>query len=340
MKLRINAKVFAIFAIILALIAIGAGIYLTFFQSKGFEKTTAKIVSIKEIPPLSVEDDPDHEVVVEYDVSGTHYTAKLDTYSPSYAVGQSVTVFYDPANPSTIHSGAGFGIYVLIIGGVILVVALGSLIVSRMKVKSLKDSGETVEYAPHEPCEERKLYFLTDQGTPKYGHRIEDGTRRILYEAKVTKFTLTTPTGFEFTDHEHGKVTHHLVGHEDNTTFNSILVDNYSTFSFDGEDVWKHLKKHGVRISSSFGSGNPLFLEYDVYRDDNLVAHIESSGQYVHEEDAEQHKAASKILPIKGFFRITTTEGNLDLLFVVLLALARTSNADGDGGNYGLFTGR
>lgn len=61
------------------------------------------------------------------------------------------------------------------------------------------------------------------------GHRIEDRQRRVLYEAKMTKFTLTSPYGFDFIDHEHGRTMPHLVGHEEVSEYNSFLLDsNYS----------------------------------------------------------------------------------------------------------------
>ena len=38
-------------------------------------------------------------------------------------------------------------------------------------------------YAPSEKGEERKLYFLSDLGTVKIGHQLEDASRNTLYEA-------------------------------------------------------------------------------------------------------------------------------------------------------------
>ena len=45
-----------------------------------------------------------------------------------------------------------------------------------------------------------------------------------------------------------------------------------------------------------------------------------------------QHKVASKI-PNPMFFRVFTGEKNLDLLFMILVALARTGATDEDGGS-------
>lgn len=152
--------------------------------------------------------------------------------------------------------------------------------------------------------EERRLCFLTDLGTAKYGHRIEDKDRRVLYEAKVTKFTLTAPTGFEFIDHEHGRKTPHLVGHEETTEWNTLLIDNHSTFTFDGEYIWDHLKRNGIRIDAGFQKGKVLWPQYRIYRDDEEIALVESSSAYPHEEDTEAKGKLGNLVPARGFYRI------------------------------------
>ena len=62
------------------------------------------------------------------------------------------------------------------------------------------------------------------------------------------------------------------------------------------------------------------------------IARAESTGRYPHEEDTEEHKVVSSV-PVQGFFRIWTRERNLDLLFVTLLAFARTGASADNGGN-------
>ena len=71
---------------------------------------------------------------------------------------------------------------------------------------------------------------------------------------------------------------------------------------------------------------------YDIRRDGELLACAENTSQFVHEEDAVQHKVVSKI-PNPMFFRVFTGEKNLDLLFMILVALARTGATDEDGGS-------
>jgi len=203
-----------------------------------------------------------------------------------------------------------------------------------------KSDKSSASYAPSVKGEPRQLYFLTDTGTAKVGHRMEDVNKKVLYEAKVTKFSLVGATGMDFIDHVKGTTTPHQVGHEIETDYHSILIDNHSGFRFDGEDIWKHLKRNGVVIQSSFMSGKPLWPQYRVLRDGEEIAVLQSSGVHVHEEDAAGDGKLAKMIPARGYFRIQTREKDLDLLFVVAMAFARTSALDGEGGSFGLLFGK
>ena len=333
---------FKIFALILAVIALGAGVYISFFQSAGFEKTTATIISIEDDPDYTPNhDDPNDRqriVTIKYTVDGKDYTRKLDSDSPDYSVGKEVEVRYDPKNPGTVHSTPIFGYVFMGIGGVIIVAVIIWIVKDKKAVKQLKETRAETTYLPSEKGELRTLYFKTDLGTPKYGHQLEDKNRRVLYEAKMTKFTMTSPFGFDFIDHEKNTVTPHLVGHEEDTEWNSLLLDDHFTFKFDGEDVWKHLKRNGITVESKLVTGNTLTSAYTIFRDGVQIAYMEATSKYVHEEDEQEHKAAGK-LPVRGFYRVRTDEKNLDLLFVVILAFARSGAADGKGGKFGMLTG-
>lgn len=325
-----------IFASIIAVIALAFGIYSTFFKSAGYETTTATIVAIEEdpdyIPDADNPNDKQYIVTAKYTVDGKEYTNKLDSYDPGYKVGSEVEIRYDPKNPEKMTSGFGIGIYFMVAGGAILILIIFLTIKKKTSVKKLKaDVENDISYAPSLKGPERRLYFLSDVGTVKVGHRIEDKNREVLYEGKMTKFSPMSDFGFSFIDHEHGKTTAHLVGHQEDADWNSLLLDNHSTFTLDGEDIWKHLKRNGITVNSKLGDGNLLFPTYTIFRDGEQIAFVEASSQYVHEEDAEAHKVAAKI-PAPGFYRISTTEKNLDLLFVTILAFARSSASDDKGG--------
>lgn len=331
-----------IFAAVLAVIALGAGIYISFFQTAGFETTKATITSIEEdpnyIPDPNTENDKQYITTIQYTVGEKEYTRTLDSYSPDYNVGKEVEVKYDPKNPGTVHSTPVFGYVIMVIGGAILIFVIVWTVKDKKSVKQLKElQGETV-YLPSEKGEQRTLYFKTDLGTPKYGHQIEDKNRRTLYEAKMTKFTLTAPFGFDFIDHEHNTTTPHLVGHEEDTEWNSLLLDNHHTFKLDGEDIWKHLKRNGITVDSKITLNSTVTSAYRILRDGEEIAVMEATSQYVHEEDEAEHKVAGKV-PVSGFYRIHTREKNLDLLFVTILAFARSGAADDKGGAFGMLKG-
>ena len=271
-------------------------------------------------------------VKAKYTVDGKEYTATLNSYDPAYKVGGDVAIKYDPNNPEKMTSGFGIGIAVMIIGAALLAVVIFLTVKQKVSVKKLKETNGELTYAPSVKGEERELYFLTDVGTIKGGHHLEDKNRRVLYEAKMTKFSPLSAFAFDFIDHENNKTTKHLVGHAEEMDWNSILVDNNYTFTIDGQDVWKHLRAVGVTIDSRFGQAQGVMPSYTFRKDGEELAYAENTSQYVHEEDAEEHKVASK-LPVQGFYRVHTREKNLDLLFMVLVAMARSGATDERGGS-------
>ena len=195
-------------------------------------------------------------------------------------------------------------------------------------------------YAPSEKGSERELYFLSDLGTVKIGHQLEDASRNVLYEAKVTKFSPIAAIEMDFIDHLNNKTTQHKVGHEVEVDYGSVLIDNKSTIKLDGEDIWKHLKKNGVTIESKFAKGKVLTPTYTAYRNGEEIAVLQATSKYVHEEDEEAAGKVEKTIPVRGFFRIFTSEKNLDLIFVIALAFARTDSLDDHGGSFGMLFGK
>lgn len=331
-----------IFALILGILVVGLGVYLSFIQSAGYEKATATIISIEEdpnyIPDTQTENDKQYVVTVKYTVDGKDYTRVLDSYSSSYEVGKEVEVRYNPKDPGTVHSSPVFGYVFMAIGGVIVIIAIIWTVLEKTSAKRLKQSGGETVYMPSVKGKKRTLYFLTDLGTAKYGHRIEDSSRTVLYEAKMTKFTLTTPFCFDFIDHKNNITTPHLIGHEEETEWNTLLIDNHYTFTLDGEDIWKHLNRNGISVRTKITKKKTPTPVFTIFRDGLEIADMEATSQYVHEEDAEEHKEAAMV-PVRGFYRITTREINLDLLFVTILAFARSGAGDDKGGRIGMVKG-
>ena len=151
-------------------------------------------------------------------------------YSATWKVGKTITVYYDPNDPTALHGGKGGGIYLMAVGVAIIAIVLISgkkNKAAQVEIEKIKANGGGFAYAPSVKGIEREVYFLTDTGTAKYGHRIEDKNRKVLYEAKMTKFSMMSAYRFDFIDHEHGKTTPHLVGHEESSENNSLLFDNH-----------------------------------------------------------------------------------------------------------------
>lgn len=323
-----------IFAAVLAMIAIAAGIYMLFFESRGFVSTTATITDLERSYD-SGDDDDTFIPTVEYTFDGKTYTGQLNQSSGSYRVGKTITVMVDPNDPSVVHGDCRMGLYFIGVGAVVLTVLIVTEIrrkksLSELKSRQAADGGTT--YPESVPGSESWLYFLTDAGTMKVGHRLEDANRHVLYEAKMTKHTLMTPFSFDFIDHEHGKTTPHLIGHEESTDAgNSLLFDNHYTFTFDGEDIWKHLKRNGISVESSLTGA--ARVEYVIRRNGQEIATAVSSSEKVHEEDEMAGMKLSSLIPAQGYYRVRTTETDLSLLFVTLLAFARSGASDDRGGN-------
>ncbi|MBQ8161226.1 MAG: DUF3592 domain-containing protein [Clostridia bacterium] len=321
-----------VIALALALLSLGSGIYFTFFRSAGFVKTQATIVDVVDVAD---DDGTTYRPTVEYTVDGVTYREELGESSSSYRVGKVIPVLYDPKDPSTVHDGSFMGLYLMAIGAVILAVLIVTWIRGKKsldEVKALQEEHGSMSYPASVPGAEKRLYFITDLGTTKAGHRIEDAGRNVLFEAKMTKFTMTAPFGFDFIDREHGTTTPHLIGHEEASDWgNSLLFDNHYTFTIDGEDIWKHLKRNGITVESSLTGA--ARTEYRILRDGQEIAVAVSSSQNVHEEDEAAKSKLSSLVPVQGFYRIRTTETDLRLLFVTLLAFARSGASDDRGGN-------
>ena len=131
-----NKTLGSIIAIVLGLVAIGFGVYTQFFQTKGFEQTTATITQIdqtwKGYNDETMEDEYDYTVYVKYTVDGKEYTGKADTYDGSYVEGKEITVYYNPSNPADIHGDSGILGFIMIGIGVVLVVAGAFLLIKRV----------------------------------------------------------------------------------------------------------------------------------------------------------------------------------------------------------------
>ena len=124
-----RSLVFVIF-IVLGIAVAGYGVYVQFFQTKGFVSTTGTIDRIDSTymgyNDETMEDEYEYTAYVKYTVDGQEYSGKLDVYDQSYEEGKQVDIMYNPANPSDMHNEPGlFGVVMMAVG---VIVALGSVV--------------------------------------------------------------------------------------------------------------------------------------------------------------------------------------------------------------------
>ena len=116
--------------IVIGLAVAGYGVYSQFFQTKGFEKTTAVIDRIDEsymgYNDETMQDEYEYTTYVKYTVEGKEYTGKLNISDASFKEGQEVDVMYNPANPSEMYSEPGITGFIMMVAG--LVVAAGAVV--------------------------------------------------------------------------------------------------------------------------------------------------------------------------------------------------------------------
>ncbi len=325
-----NAKAISVFFLIMALVMVVLGVWLGFFKTNGFVKTEAVITAIDREPDTSSDNADSYFDIptVKYTVNGKEYVQKLSTNTNGKKVGDTVKVLYNPANPAEADlDEPGIAIYLLVVGAVLLAGSLYAIVKPGRQKKALRERQEEDGTAgqplfmPSEKVTERKVYFKQDLGTAKGTCRIIDEDENLLYEAQCLKFSLLADTQYLFVDHENGIEREHLAGKTATTTSSAIYAfDAHSTFTFDGRDVWKYLHENGIRIENTFDGVMPAFR---ILRDGETIALATMTGKNAREVD-QGEKSKWTNVTARGFFRVTTSEKYLDVIFTCLFAITRT----------------
>ena len=128
-----------VIAAVIGVVIFAVGIYLSFFETKGFLTTTAVVDRIEETWNGTDADgvnDYDYDVWVSYSINGRTHQGELDTYNSSYQEGKRIKIYYDPENPERIHGDSRkFGMILWVAGPIVTAVAV---------VAMVKDGKETV----------------------------------------------------------------------------------------------------------------------------------------------------------------------------------------------------
>ena len=273
------------------------GIILLSFNSGSFLKTTGTITAVTE---AGYEDDVlQYDVDFTYTVDGEEHRNSLSDLPGPFAVGDEIDVYYDPENPEKVANSKLGGILapLFIVAGV---AATGFGVYKTMKAfkksKELDNTAGTAGSSSDISFEGFKTapgvteyYFRFDGHSLKPGYLIEDADRNVLFEGKMVKNSLVGARLFNFIDHTTGTETEHEVGHTATTSYNDEAFSVNSWFKFDGKNVWDLLHERGLRMTTNLFSHFPKLI-YEVSKDGEAFARIETSSIYVHEEDEAQHK--------------------------------------------------
>ncbi len=309
----------------MGVILIAFGILMMVFLGGGeYLETVGRVSSVAE--GLNAENQTVYDVGFSYTVDGREYEGSFEL-SEAYKVGDEIKVFYSTEDPSkSTNTKLGGVIAPALIGLGVLALAFGVFkTVKAFRKSSALDQTAKAWAADFEGFKQapgvRELYCRHDGVTLKPGYILEDGNRRVLFEGKMTKQAVIGARSFEFVNHATGAVTEHEVGHTVTQSWNDELFSASSWFKFDGRNVWDLLHERGIRLSTDLRSRFPN-LVYNVSKDGAAFARIESSGKYVHEDEAAEHKL--NIAVGRYYYRVWTNSNDLENLFLTLFAISET----------------
>jgi hypothetical protein len=308
----------------LGIILIAVGIFLMTLNLGSYLETVGKVTDVNET--RNEENSKVYDVTYTYTVDGEKHQV-TEEFTEEYKVGDEIKVFYNPKDPTqTTNSMAGRYIAPIMVGVGALALAFGVF----QTIKAFKKSREldTVAKAPAVVFEGFKqapgvteYYCRHDGSTFKPGYILEDAARKVLFEGKMTKQALVGARIFEFADRTTGKVEEHEVGHTTTQSYNDEFFSAKSWFKFDGRNVWDVLHERGLRMTADISSKFPN-LTYEVSRDGKAFAKIETSGRFVHEDEAAEHKVN---IPVgRYFYRVWTNSSDLETLFLTIFAISET----------------
>lgn len=317
------------FLVPFGIVMIVFGAIMSGFNTDTFEETVGKVTDVYEhIDATDQGKEKKYDISFSYTVGGKQYDGLFADMPEEMKVGDDIKVYYDPADPNR-ATNAKIGKFVgpAIMGAGVLVIAYGVF----TAVKAFKKSRELDAKAPAAESVQfdgfktapgvTEIYVRFDGNGLKPGYIMEDADRNVLYEGKMVKQALVGARPYEFVNHVTGTVQTHEVGHVMTQSFNNEFFSTKSWFKFDGRNVWDVLHDSGMRLETDLVARFPN-LAYNLSRDGRPVARIETSGMYVHEDEAAQHAVN---LPIgRYYYRIWTNAEDLDALFLTVFAISET----------------
>ena len=313
------------FFVPVGIVLIVFGIILLSFNTDSYLETVGKVTDVFET--RNQENSKVYDVSFSFTADGKEYEGVFGELTEEYKVGDEIKVFYNPEDPTqTTNSKLGGIIAPIVIGLGVLALAFGVF----KTVKAFRNSKE-LDQVPKAPAVDfegfkqapgvTEYYCRHDGVTLKPGYVLEDAARRTLFEGKMTKQALVGARVFEFVNHATGAVTEHEVGHTTTQSYNDEFFSVSSWFKFDGRKIWDVLHEKGLRMRTNLRSKFPN-LVYEVSKDGAAFAVIETSGKYVHEDEAAEHKLN---VPVgRYYYRVWTNTRDFETLFLTIFAISET----------------
>ena len=153
--------------------------------------------------------------------------------------------------------------------------------------------------------------------TIKQAFFLEDENGNIVYEGKMTKFSLFGASPFEMVNHITNKTEEHKIGKtvtiEQSNGIDIIdFLSKRSYFKYDGKKIWDYLHDLGIRIDSKL-SGNKVGMTYNVSFEGKPLATIATSSP-----------KGKSLITTDLYYDVTCEEKDLDLVFLVAFSIAKT----------------
>ena len=165
-----------------------------------------------------------------------------------------------------------------------------------------------------------KKYMLKPvMGTTKQSFYLEDENGEKVYEGNMIKLSLFGASPYEFINHITQKTEQHEVGKTLTSETEGLGIISFlskkSAFKFDGQKIWDLLHDQGIRIETGLSSGK-IGMTYDVSFKGEPLATIASSSP-----------KGRSFITTDLFYDVICEEKDLDLVFLVAFAIAKTDMA-------------
>ena len=161
-----------------------------------------------------------------------------------------------------------------------------------------------------------KYLLKPKTGTMKQAFLLENENGNVVYEGKMTKFSLFGASPFEFVNHVTNKTDVHKVGKtvtiEQGGNDLISFMSKRSYFKYDDKKIWDYLHDLGIRIDSKL-STNKIGMTYEVSFEGKPLATIASSSP-----------KGKSIITTDMYYDVTCEEKDLDLAFLVAFSIAKT----------------